>query len=188
MAGTLPITINREAVHAVEPGTDSFETSDSFTVELENSGSATHVHLHLDDDLSRVASLERGNYFVEAGDSLPVQVRVDRGPRPVSGRLKVVTGYGAETAYVDVTIVEPESDAEAGVQVDERLSRPPVREEPEESGFDLPLDGNIAVAVLAALAIGLAIGAVLVSESLAVTLGVLVVLAGVVVAAALLVR
>lgn len=128
MPDTLSVDLNRRSVHSIEVP-EHFETSDSFTIELTNHGEATHVHLNLDDELSRAIALADGNHFIEAGRTRPIEASVDQRSRPVSGRLKVVTGYGAETAYVDVSLIPPVETAEKSpVEVDERLARPKPRE------------------------------------------------------------
>jgi hypothetical protein len=102
------VELNRESVHAIDVP-DSFTAEGPFHVELRNDGGAAHVHLHLDDDLSRVARLDDVNHFVEAGarKRVPIGVRPNLDPR--TGRLKIVSGYGAEEAYVDLTVVPKSS-------------------------------------------------------------------------------
>jgi len=175
VSGILPITLNRDGLHDVDV-TGSFEADGAFSVTLENDGAPVHVHLHLDDDLSSVATLQASNHYVEAGATRAVAVDVD-GELPVSGRLKAVTGYGAETAYVDVSIVEPD-DRRDSIPVDEDLGSPSQRtpattEESTDGGVDL------AVVVLGAVALALAGSASLLVDGLAALFGTLVVLAGV---------
>jgi hypothetical protein len=118
----LSVSLNRERLHRVE-SVDSFETSGPFDVVLENHGEAVHVHLHLDDDLSRAATLSAGNHYVQRGATKRVHVRARAGDEPVTGKLKVVTGYGSESAYVDVT-VDAATGQKPQVQVDESLGKP----------------------------------------------------------------
>jgi hypothetical protein len=118
----LSVSLNRERLHRVET-VDSFETDGPFDVILDNHGEAVHVHLHLDDDLSRAATLSAGNHYVQRGATKRVHVRARPGDEPVRGKLKVVTGYGSESAYVDVT-VNPASPQKSPVQVDESLGKP----------------------------------------------------------------
>jgi hypothetical protein len=185
---SLTVELNGDGLHAIAAA-PSFSTDGPFDVVLDNAGEAVHVHLHLDDSLSTVARLEGGNHYVEGGATTRVAVDVSPREESVSGKLKVVTGYGAETAYVDVT-VEPSPDQRSGIEVDEDLGKPP-RNEPEPSLVEefgeavptptraaLPVAGLIGVAVLVA---GLVVVTV---ESTALVLGVGVVL-GAAVAAAL---
>lgn len=120
MTDRLVANINRTGIHSLEVP-DTFETEGSFVVDLRNGGEATHVHLHLDDGLSEVARLDAGNHYVAGDSNREVRVHVSPGGEPVRGRLKVVTAYGAETRYVDVS-VEPER--KGSVEVDPELSRP----------------------------------------------------------------
>ncbi|WP_327051684.1 DUF7524 family protein [Halomicrococcus gelatinilyticus] len=183
MSGILPITLNRDGLHDVAV-TGSFEADGSFSVTLENDGAPVHVHLHLDDDLSTVATLQATNHYVEAGATRAVAVEVD-GDLPASGRLKVVTGYGAETAYVDVSIAEPD-DRRESIPVDEGLgspSRQATATNEESTGRAV----DLAVVALGVVALALAGSASLLVDGLAAVFGALVVLAGVGTAAYLLV-
>jgi hypothetical protein len=129
---TLSVDLNEGGIHEVAVA-DSFETARNFAVELDNHGEAVHVHLHLDDDLSTVAHLDATNHYVEGHQRKRVPIDVRTLDEPVTGKLKVVTGYGAESSYVDVT-VRPERPSKDPVEVDETLSKPPQREE----GTDRP--------------------------------------------------
>ncbi|WP_083851001.1 DUF7524 family protein [Halogranum rubrum] len=198
MSSALTVDLNRDRLHDVAvPG--MYTTDEAFYVALENHGEAVHIHLHLDDTLSTVATLEGGNHYVDREGTTTVRVDVDRVEEPVTGKLKIVTGYGAETAYVDVT-VEPFEEENNSVQVDEELSKPqrnasqrrnPAKREPSmsekfgsrsSSGVSLPLVAFAALAVLLALIVGVVVnnGVVLV--------GVGVVIGGVLVALALQLR
>jgi hypothetical protein len=181
---TLSVDLNRGALHEVAVG-DSFETARDFLVDLQNHGEAVHVHLHLDDDLSRVARLDATNHYVEGEKRRRVPVSVASVDEPVTGKLKVVTGYGAESAYVDVT-VRPERQRKDPVDVDERLAKPPRREE----GTDRPSIGAVlargslgavaGVAAVVLLAVALAVAVAVSIDDPAVFLG-----AGVVIGVAL---
>jgi hypothetical protein len=193
---TLPVVINRDAVHEIAIGTEAFETDRSFIVEIENAGQATHVHLSLDDDLSRAASVDGGgNYFVEAGAVSRVRISVDSEAAPTTGRLSVVTGYGARRAHAAVTISETPPTREPRVAVDERLGVPqrgrrgstttaPASTSRPGTGRSRPR-GPLLVGILAAVVLALALVVGLVAESIAASVGVLVV-AGLVAASYLL--
>jgi len=118
---TLPVHVNRTSLHSLEVP-EHFETDDSFDVRLVNHGEPIHVHLHLDDTLSDVASIDAPNHHVDRESERRVGVTVT-GSGSVFGKLKVVTSYGAETRYVDVDLSEPVPTDES-VQVDESLSKP----------------------------------------------------------------
>jgi hypothetical protein len=152
----LAATVNRTGIHSLEVP-DAFETDGPFTVELRNQGQATHVHLHLDDSLSTVATLEAGNHYVEADSVRSVRVHVDGVEESTRGKLKVVTAYGAETHWVDVSLDPPHKEP---VEVDPELSKP----QPEERADGL-LDAGLVTALPAAalglVAVVLAVGAVL---------------------------
>jgi hypothetical protein len=130
---------------------DAFETDDSFAVELRNHGEATHVHLHLDDELSTVASIATGNHYVEADSTHTVRVSVnDSIPDTVHGKLKLVTGYGSETHFVDLTITPTQKPP---VDIDPQLSKPNTGEAPALSTVRLPVSSSQLVTVLPTVAL-----------------------------------
>jgi hypothetical protein len=184
---SLPVELNRGRLHALEAPVE-FATDGSFRVELSNHGEGVHVHLHLDDDLSTVARIDNGNVFVAGDTTTRVDVVVDGDPtNPVTGKLKVSTGYGAENTYVDVT-VEPVEEQPRQVPVDESLSKPPQRE-PAEPFLArllgaLPGPNALPFVLFVLLAVVIAIAAVVVvgATSPAVLVGVGVVLGGAVAA------
>lgn len=123
---TLSVELNGDAVHSIRaPG--GFETTGPFAVALENEGRSTHVHLHFDDDLDRVVSVDETNHFVDDEATRHVHVSVDDVTEPVRGKLKIVTGYGSNTQYVDLRIEPPEDTVPDEVAVDEAFTKPPER-------------------------------------------------------------
>lgn len=187
---TLTVHLNRDGIHDLE-APRSFSADGPFVVDLVNHGKPVHVHLNVDDQLSTAVRLGGGNHFVEAGETVRVDVEVNPDAGPTSGRLKVVTGYGAETAYVTVSVDPQESEA-SRVQVDESLSKPkPDPPEPtltEQVSAALSRRSTLPAVALVALAVGVAIGAGVAMNSAAVLLGALVVVLGAVAAVAILFR
>jgi hypothetical protein len=176
---SLTVHLNRKGPQSIA-APQAFEATGEFSVYLRNHGTPLHAHVSLDDTLAKVARVVTPNRYVEEGATRRVRIEVEGGNRPIEGRLQVVTGYGAETAYVSVTLRDPET-IEPDVAVDEELGRPTAA--PDRSGADperLMLGGFLVVALL------LAVITALLVEELLVTIGVLVVLAGVVVAGYLL--
>ena len=173
----LEVDLSRDSPHAIDVA-NAFRADGSFDVVLDNHGAALHVHVHADDDLSRAVDIPTTNHFVEEGTVRRVSVGVDETVLPAEGHLKIVTGYGSETEYVNVTIEEP--DDGPSVAVDERLGRPkPTTEEPSLRPEHLPLIGLALVALLIA-----AIAAALLGDTV-VLVGTLVVLLGIAVAVGL---
>ncbi|GAA5430601.1 DUF7524 family protein [Haloarcula japonica] len=121
MPDSLPVHLNRTDIHSLEVPNE-FDATGSFDVRLVNHGEALHVHLHLDDSLSSIASLDATNHHVRAETDRLVRITID-GDGPVRGKLKVVTGYGAETRYIDIYIPEGGTENEP-VIVDDELSKP----------------------------------------------------------------
>jgi len=184
----LPVHVSRQKLHSLDvPAT--FEAHDSFDVVLVNHGQPVHVHLHLDDDLSKVASLDASNHYVDGESRRAVRIHVDRDALPeesMLGKLKVASGYGATTRWIDVELSSPVAN-ESEVEVDESLTKPPARgaDDTESTFFGGP---ELPVLGLGVLALAVAVVAAVVLDHTLVLLGALAVLAGVLVALSLLVR
>lgn len=180
---SLPVDLNVDRLHDLEVP-ESFAAAATFTVELRNHGEAVHVHLHLDDDLSEVATIEASNHFVDGESQRAVHVSVN-GSGEATGTLKIASAYGAETRYVTVTIIEPE-ETEGTVEVDESLSEPQPREPDQSSeggGLAAVADNpEFVVLVLGIAALVLATVVALVVDNVVVVGGALAVLVGVLVA------
>ncbi|MFW6000280.1 MAG: DUF7524 family protein [Halorubrum sp.] len=166
---TLDVELNGETVHDID-APDSFVTDGPFPVVLENSGRSTHVHLHFDDDLDRVTAVDEVNHFVADEATRHVHVSTADIAEPVRGKLKIVTGYGSNTRYVDVRVDPSPDTPDESVAVDERLSAPPERapDVPSRQRAVNALDrlvqrGGVAgaafglLAVVAAVAVALAV-------------------------------
>ncbi|RDI70849.1 DUF7524 family protein [Halopelagius longus] len=192
MSESLRVELNGEGLHTITAPPE-FEADGPFVVVLENAGAAVHVHVHLDDALSAAARLESGNHYVEEGGTQRVRVGASSRAEPVTGTLRVVTGYGAEEAHVRVTL-DPAAAEKSEVEVDEEFSRPP-RREPESSPVDelreaIPVPSRTVVPFLGLVGLSLLVAAVVVAtvDSTALVLGVGVVLGAMLVATAFLIR
>ena len=172
MPDTLPVHLNRESLHSLEVPT-GIETDGSFEVLLVNHGEAVHVHVHLDDALSRLASIDANNHYVRAESERPVNVTV-RGEGEGRGKIKVVTGYGATTRYVDVDLVEP-TEPDQPVEVDESLAKPQPAETETSERTSLVERVDSPVLALAGLALLLAVAVALLVSSPVVQVGAVVV-------------
>ncbi|MFB6295545.1 MAG: hypothetical protein ABEH66_01730 [Halobacteriales archaeon] len=181
MADALTVRLNQDGPQSIEaPG--AFEATGDFDVVFENVGEPLHAHVGLDPALSGVATVRTPNRFVEEGATRRVRIDVDRAALPVEGRLELVTGYGATTEYVPVTLRNP-AEADPGVTVDERLGQPQsAPAEPLVDAEELPRLAFLGVAALLGVLVALVSGDTLV------TAGVLVVLVGIAVAGFLLVE
>lgn len=123
---TLSVELNGDAVHSIR-APDRFTTTGPFAIEFENLGRSTHVHLHVDDELDRVVSMRETNHFIDDESRRRVHISVDDVDEEIRGKLKVVTGYGSNTRYVDVLIEPPVDDTGEAVTIDETLAKPPER-------------------------------------------------------------
>ncbi|MDV7348243.1 hypothetical protein R3751_00430 [Halorubrum distributum] len=175
---TLDVELNGETVHDID-APDSFVTDGPFPVVLENSGRSTHVHLHFDDDLDRVTAVDEVNHYVADEATRHVHVSTADVDEPVRGKLKIVTGYGSNTTYVDVRVDPSPETPDRSVAVDEELSAPPERtpEPPARQRAVNALDrlvqrGGIAGAVFGLVAVGVAVGVAMAVDSAVVWLAV----------------
>ncbi|WP_181686733.1 DUF7524 family protein [Halorhabdus salina] len=178
MADPLVVHVNREQLHELAVPA-SYETTGTFDVRLVNHGEASHVHLRLDDALSDIARLDANNHYVDENHERFVTVSVRDGVAQ-RGKLKVVSGYGATTRYVDIILTEPD-EPNGSVTVDESLAHPqPTETEPTDSVFEA--DPTLPVIGLAGVALVLALAVAVLVKQFVVALGALAVLLGVLVA------
>ncbi len=178
MSDRLRIHIGRDAPDAVEVEPRDLTVTDSFQVEVHNHTHPQHVHLAPVDDFGRFASVEAPNHYLDADDLRVLTVDLDEDrPETFHGKLRLVTGYGTETTYIDVSIEQP-VEAEESVIVDERLAEPAA---PDSEGSELLEigDGSWPVLVLAAMALLIAVGAILLASDASILIGVLAVALGV---------
>lgn len=188
MAHRLRVHLGRNGPKSVELEESVIEVSDDFAVELENHGPPQHVHVAPEEDLSRFARVTEPNHFIDADDAhiVSVEVAEDR-PAKFDGRLKIVTGYGTEETHVGINLRQQASPT--GVAIDESLGKPQVEPATSPSLAErLTTPRTESLIALAAIAIFVAVGAMLVVTELAVVLGALAVLVGVGIAVMLLVR
>ncbi len=181
MRDELPVHVNRQEIHSLEvPAT--FEADGSFDLVMINHGESSHLHLHLDDELSEVARIEATNHYVEGDSRRAVRFHVNEEALtadPIRGRLKVASGYGAKTRWIDVELVSPEESG-GSVRVDESLGQPQPR---EQSTTNAPLGRpEMPVIGLGLVALLVAVIAALFINNTVVLLGALAVVGGVLVA------
>ena len=168
---TLDVELNGEAVHDID-APDAFVTDGPFPIAFENAGRSTHVHLHFDDDLDRVTAVDEVNHYVADEATRRVHVSTADVDKPVRGKLKIVTGYGSNTRYVDVRI-DPSTDAPSDpVVIDEELSAPPERTPDAPAGRQvanavdrLVRRGGVAGTVFGFLAVGAGVALALAVDS-----------------------
>jgi hypothetical protein len=179
----LPVHINREGVRELEVP-DTIEATDSFDVRFVNHGEALHVHLNTGDGLSRVVTVDAGNRHVPGNGERRVRIDIDT----LDGEsafgtleLELSTSYGAEQHQIDVEIKDP-AVTRTTVDVDDTLAEPP---RTGATVFDRP---ELVVLALGLLAVVLAAITAAVVDDILVVAGVGVVLTGVLLALALLLR
>ena len=176
MPDPLPVHVSREELHSLEVP-PSFETTGSFDVRLINHAESLHIHLHLDDTLSEVATLDAGNHYVEGETERYVRVTVDTDRidgDELLGKLKVASAYGSQTRWIDVTVSKPDPDANT-VEVDESLARP----QPKTDDTELSITPAVPMLALGGLALALFAVAALLFEGTVLVVGGVVVVGGV---------
>ena len=168
MTDSLTVAVNRDGLHTLSVPSE-FKAAGPFTIELQNHGESAHLHLNLDDRLSRVARVGATNHYVEADERrlIDVETREASGwpADTVRGKLKVVVGHGQRTHYVDVTL--DRSAAENEVRVDPDLATP----DTERDEGTPPVVRLLPVVVLGSVAVLLAVGALFAAGTLVVFLG-----------------
>ena len=128
----LTVDLNTEGLHDLSVPS-GFLAHGRFRVLLRNHGEPVHVHLGLDETLSRVAAVEEANHFVDRESEVTVDVTVRPIETAVSGVLTVATAHGSKKKFVNVTIEPKKARTQAsGVIVDEQLATPPARSGPAE--------------------------------------------------------
>ena len=179
MTDEFPVHVSRTELHALEVPA-AVEVTGSFDVRLVNHGQSLHIHLHLDDALSEVASIDASNHYVEGDSERHVRIEVDSGgvdDDGTLGKLKVASAYGAETRWIDVKLQPPET-TENSVEVDESLAKPKPRKPDQSRMFN---GSEILVLALGAVALLVAALTAILIQNTVILLGSLVVLAGVLV-------
>lgn len=179
MPDSFTVDLNEEGPQDID-APQSFEATGDFDVFVRNHGEPHHVHVRLDPTLSNVGEVTTPNRFVETGATRRIHVEVADGERPIEGRLEVVTGYGANSGYVTVTIRDPEASVDR-VAVDERLAEPP-----SEPTHPSPDPQRILLLAIGAVLALLAIATAILTQQLLVTGFVVAVLLGLGLAAAVL--
>jgi hypothetical protein len=187
---TLPVEVSREKLHAIEAPA-SFEASGPFEVAVTNHGRPAHVHLKLDDDLARVASLPESNYYVERDATVELLVEVDPGAT-ATGRLVVQTGYGSETAATEVSLSREAPDPPG-----RPVAAGPDPTEDDDDGDDggrspsvpdLDAEGSLPIVALGGVALAMAAGVAALGDDLVLTAGVAAALLAVLAAVLIVVR
>ena len=184
----LRVHLGRDAPKSVELEESSIEVTDDFVVIVENHGPPQHIHVAPAEDLVRFVTVDDPNHFIGADDAQAIRVSVaDQRPEHFNGHLRIVTGYGTEETFLEVGLRQ-EGTARS-VRVDESLGVPRTDTAPRRSATDRLLKpGTGTLLALAAMAVLVAIGAILLISETAILLGALTVLVGVGIAIALLVR
>lgn len=187
MSSRLKLHLGRHGPKSIDPEPSAIEVSDDFAIELHNHGHPLHVHIAPQADLGRFLTLEATNLFIEGGDMRTIGANLaERRPRSFDGKLRVATGFGVETAFVDVRLRE-EQPVEREVVVDASLAQPKPAQ-PATPLIDRIGVDAVPIFALASMALLIAIGATMIAVDVAVILGVIAVLLGVTIAVFMMLR
>ncbi|NHX35575.1 MULTISPECIES: DUF7524 family protein [Halolamina] len=143
----LSVHLNRDRPRDIDAPA-SYVADEPFDVALQNHGQGSHVHVRLDESLSRAARLRDDSRYVEADTTARIGVDTQPLSEPVTGRLTVSAGYGAETETVELRI-EPSRAGGYGIDVDEELAQPQTE---AREPFDAETVGLLVLAVLTLVA------------------------------------
>ncbi|WP_049981630.1 DUF7524 family protein [Halolamina rubra] len=155
----LSVHLNRDRPRDIDAPA-SYVADGPFDVALENHGQGSHVHVKLDESLSRAARLREDSRYVEPEATARIGVDAQPLSEPVTGQLTVSAGYGAETATIELRI-EPSRAGGYGIDVDETLAKPQ-----SEAGIRDQLDAEtLGLLTLAAVALLAAVGVSVVVQS-----------------------
>ncbi|CAM2987328.1 hypothetical protein PNP85_08460 [Halobacterium salinarum] len=176
MPDTLSVHLNRERPRDLAPEATTLETDRSFVLSFVNHGQPLHVHVQPDERLADIATVSETQVYVAANETRTVDVVAPRDAGPADGTLRLVTGHGAESENVTVSITQERKDGGPDVAVDDTLTEKQSRPEPD-TGVSLR-HAVIPVAVVVAVVAAAGAIAVAVPDAGAVVVGVAGVLAG----------
>lgn len=167
MTDSLVVAVNRDGLHTLAVPAE-FEAEGPFVVEINNHGEPAHIHLNLDDRLSKVARLKATNHYIEGGERRRIEIETkDPSEWPsetIHGKLKVVVAHGQETHHVNVKLRPATA---SGVRVDPELAKPKSEPDPETP----PVLRALPVVVLGSVAVLLAIGAIFAGDGVDLVIG-----------------
>lgn len=181
MPKTLSVHLNRDGPRDIDPEAAALETDRSFVLEFVNHGQPLHVHVHLDEVLDGVVTPAETQLYVDEDETRSLEVAVPRGAGPVEGRLRLVTGYGAEEASVALSVTRERKDGGPDVAVDDTLTEKEAAPEPDTAASVTQVVTPVVLAGVVVLVAAAA--AIAVPDAGALAVGVAGVLAGVAVAA-----
>lgn len=104
---TVSVTLNRDGLNTVETDTKTVQAETSVDIILENHGKPSHVHLHPDDDLAVLGSVDASHLFVPEGEFREATLQLSPGATG-EGRLDITIGYGQARTRIDIVVTKAE--------------------------------------------------------------------------------
>lgn len=178
MTEELLVHLKREELHSVDVSA-SIQAHGSFEVVFINHAGSVHAHLQLDGDITEVARIQNNNPHIANNSRRSVRIHVDKSrlsDRPITGKLKVGTGYGAKANWVNI---ELRSQPKKATEVDVEQSLRQASTGRIQTLVETP---ELLVVILGGVAILLALSATLAFEPNVILLSSLALLLGVAVA------
>ncbi len=116
----LTVYLNRDGLNTVETDQTAVRATRSINIVFENHGKPTHVHLHLDDDLATLGTIEEPHWFVPKGEWREADLKLMDSAEG-SGRLEITAGYGQEQSTVDIEVEPSEESNSSGESAADKI-------------------------------------------------------------------
>lgn len=127
------VSLNRDGLNTVTADERTVTVTRALSIALENHGKPTHVHLHLDDDLATIGTIEDPHWFIPKGEWREVELQVSEAATG-NGRLRIEAGYGQEQERIDVDVTAPADAEPEPVEPSPTAATEPEAEPPTEPG------------------------------------------------------
>jgi len=188
---SISVHVNQSGHGTIDIGQSSLSTDRAFELTVENHGEPVHLYVSPGPTLADTLTVQRPNTYVDADETVTVPISVHGHEGPLTGTLSLETRFGAYSSAIEVTLTGGVGD-DRRVDVDERLATPAT----DDRSTDRPLDRvaeaigpeTLALGGLAALALLVGLATAAIVEGPFAILGIVLVLSGITVGVALLVR
>ncbi len=137
------VSLNRDGLNTVTADERTVTVTRVLSIVLENHGKPTHVHLHLDDELATIGTIEDPHWFIPKGEWREVELQVTEAATG-HGRLRIEAGYGQEQERIDVDVTAPADAEPEPVDSGPREGTDPNTEPPAESADTVDTPGMLS--------------------------------------------
>ncbi len=133
----LVVELNKNGVDTIEPATTQFNTTGEFGVRFHTHDRPGRVYVRAEGPLGDHVSVAGQNYLVTPNEPTTVLVDIPRQAQPITGTLHIETGYGAESASIDVE-VDQSSTAPSPTTADSTTATETTTQSDIESSSPIP--------------------------------------------------